>query len=536
MRLKCKALLEENPSTYADSLGLKYTSEVTVEHKKDLGQFFTPSKIAAFMAQFCTIKKHKIKILDPGCGVGILSCALVEYLVEHNPEIMEIELTAFEKDLEIISYAKLSLEYLREWLSLKHISFNYFLCANDFILHNSSILEVEANTKDKFDIVISNPPYFKIKKNDPINLAVKSVIHGQQNIYSIFVILSAKLLADNGQLIFISPRSFTSGSYFRLFRETFFSLIDMKSIHLFGSRKDAFQRDKVLQENVIVVCQRKENCDSNQLLFPFAKKPKLEISLSNGVEDIEERRVKSYELKNLVNLKSFQKILHLPISENDEKAIKLFKRWTNSLEKSDIAISTGPVVAYRASIHLEEKSNTGNIPLIWLNNVAKMRFTWPLVSIPKGKKKHQFIKYSGLTKPILIENKNYIFLRRFSSKDDNSKLIACPYFSKFLPKYNLIGVENHLNYIYRKNGTLSDEEILGLSTLLNSKLFDVYFRTFNGNINVSATELKEMPLPDLKTIKAIGLKMADDKLHAQNFIDEIIAETFGIKLNELNND
>jgi len=536
MTLKTNAILEEIPSAYADSLGLKYTSEVTSEHKKDLGQFFTPSKIASFMSQFCTLEKHKIKILDPGSGVGILSCSLIEHLIANHPRIKEIELTAFEKDLKVISYAKLSFEYLREWLSKQNISFNYFLCANDFILHNSSILETGATTDEKFDIIISNPPYFKIKKDDPINMAAKSIIHGQQNIYSIFIIISAKLLADGGQLIFISPRSFTSGSYFRLFREIFFSLVEIRAIHLFGSRKDAFQRDKVLQENVIVVCSLKDNTNTNQLALPFVRKTKLQISLSNGVQDIDKRSIKAYEFNKLVNLKSYQKILHLPISKNDDKAIKSFKRWTNSLEKSNISISTGPVVAFRTVENLANKQIKDTVPLIWLNNVGKMSFIWPIKFFPKGKEKFQFIKCTPSTRKTLLENKNYIFLRRFSSKDDNSKLIATPYFSRFLSNFGLLGVENHLNYIYRKDGVLDDNEILGLSALLNSKLFDVYFRTFNGNINVSATELKEMPLPDLKTIKAIGMKMADSKLHAQESIDKIVSETFGIDLNELTDD
>ncbi|RLJ72512.1 Eco57I restriction-modification methylase domain-containing protein [Pedobacter alluvionis] len=536
MSSKTNVFLDERPSSYADKLGLQYTSEVTSAHKKDFGQFFTPNEIADFMSQFCTVNKNRIRILDPGCGVGILSSSLIEYLVSINPEIEEIELTAFEKDLEIISYAKKSLEYLREWLYRKQISFNYFLCVNDFILHNSAVLDGRVTTDEKFDVVISNPPYFKIKKNDPINIAAKSIIHGQQNIYSIFIIISAKLLREGGQLIFISPRSFTSGSYFRLFRNTFFSLVDLNMIHLFGSRTSAFQRDKVLQENVIVVSTRKQSVAQNQLLLPFSKNIKLNISISNGIEDIDLEKSKAYEFTSLVNLESFQKILHLPISINDEKAIKLFKSWSNSLDKSNISISTGPVVAFRTTTFLKETRLKKNVPLIWLNNVSKMTFTWPIMTFKKGKEKSQFIEVSDETKSVLLPNKNYILLRRFSSKDDSSKLIACPYFEDYLKEYPYLGVENHLNYIYRKDGVLTREEVLGLCALLNSKLFDVYFRTFNGNINVSATELREMPLPNLTTIKAIGSKISDNKLHVQNFIDQIVADTFKIKLNDLSND
>ena len=52
------------------------------------------------------------------------------------------------------------------------------------------------------------------------------VIHGQPNIYALFMAIAAHLLAKNGELIFITPRSYTAGPYFRLFREHFFSYVE----------------------------------------------------------------------------------------------------------------------------------------------------------------------------------------------------------------------------------------------------------------------------------------------------------------------
>ena len=61
-----------------------------------------------------------------------------------------------------------------------------------------------------------------------------------------------------------------------------------------------------------------------------------------------------------------------------------------------------------------------------------------------------------------------------------------------------------MNYIYRPNGHLERNEVVGLCAILNSSLFDNYFRIFNGNVNVSATELREMTVPSLDIIKEIG--------------------------------
>ena len=140
-----------------------------------------------------------------------------------------------------------------------------------------------------------------------------------------------------------------------------------------------------------------------------------------------------------------------------------------------------------------------------------MQFQWPIFK----RNKPQYIQFCDETKALLLPNKNYIFLRRFSAKDDKSRLVASPYFIE-ITQSEYIGVENHLNYIYRPKGHLERNEIIGLSALLNSSLFDTFFRTFNGNINVSATELREMPFPPIADIKKIG----DELILANDFSEE----------------
>ena len=69
----------ELPSQYADSLGVQYAKQVTLKHKKDNGQFFTPIPIASLMASLCSVEKKRIRILVPGCGTAILTCYLIEF-------------------------------------------------------------------------------------------------------------------------------------------------------------------------------------------------------------------------------------------------------------------------------------------------------------------------------------------------------------------------------------------------------------------------------------------------------------------------
>lgn len=536
MSLKVKPRKDEKPISYADRLALVYTSKVSSDHKKKLGQFFTPLQVAEFMADFSTFKKSKVRILDPGCGIGILACALVEQLVEHNKNIEEIELVAFETDNELLTYTDACLEYLRRWLQKKQIKYSHLLCKNDFILHNSAAL-TEANISgDLFDAVIANPPYFKIRKDDIRAIAAKSVIYGQTNIYSIFLILAAKLLNRGGELIFITPRSFASGNYFRIFREVFFSIISITNIHIFASRTAAFERDKILQENIIVVGKKKVDMaplDQLQLFVSQESAEMIGVSTSKGIDDVGCKILRQYRFADLVNLNSSQKILHIPISNNDENAIRLFKTWTSTLSTYEMEISTGPVVDFRSTEFIRSSYRKNCVPLIYLHNINKMIFNWPMPTLRKGKVKGQYIVQNNQSESRLVFNKDYILLRRFSSKEDKSRLIASPFFSKWLPQYGKLGIENHLNYIYRPSGDLLDTEVVGLAALLNSRLFDVYFRTFNGNINVSATELRNLPLPELDFIKEIGQEIMLKEKYDQQYIDLLIQEKFGIDLNEL---
>lgn len=516
---------DESPSSFSKRLGELYADSVSKDHKKKNGQFFTPLEIAHFMAAYFNSNRKELKILDPGTGVGILSCALVEKIIANNKLVRKIELVVYEIDKDVIPLTIQSLEYLLKFAAKNEVVLTYEIRQHDFILHNAHCFrdtsgDLFYKETEVFDIIISNPPYFKLAKTDLRAVAASTVYSGHANIYSIFMALSAILLKNDGQLIFITPRSYASGGYFKVFRSFFFKKIQLKNVHLFVSRKDTFSRDKVLQETVIINGFKQDYNLGNQT----------EISSSSGIVDIDNARKRTYSSDRVLDLNTDEKIMYLPTSDYEEHVLSVFRTWRNKFIDYEVKVSTGPVVAFRSKEYLRSEYQNSNVylaPLYWLHNIKPMEIEWPIVK----PKKEQYINIEPLAKPLLVPNKNYVLLRRFSSKDDKNRLVAAPYL-QYYKKAELIGLENKVNYIYRPGGELSNEETVGIAALLSSTIYDTYFRIFNGNVNVSATELKEMTLPDLEVIQNIGSIIIESNNFTIDFINELVNNQIELELTE----
>lgn len=509
----------ENPSAYADRVGQNYANSTPADSKKKKGQYFTPLSISMFMSTLANTPSEELSILDPGCGCGILSSCLIEHLAL-NYHIKRIQLTTYETDDDIIPYTKSVFLYLQVWLSQLNIAFEFEILTDDFVLAHSECLShtptlFREDMISEYDYIISNPPYFKLSKDDIRVKSSISIVDGQTNIYALFLAISCKMLKESGQMIFITPRSFSSGRYFRLFRKFFFSNVTIDFIHLFNTRNSTFAKDDVLQELLIMSCHP-NNSNQNQ---------NIKVSFSESSKDLDKSYVKAFPGKDIIDNNSSERILYLPVCSNDESVLNLFKSWDGTLAKYNIQISTGPVVAYRQEEFLTKEEETNTVPLFWSHNVSKMLCD----QSAEKKNRCQYIKLGQESISYLIPNKNYIFLRRFSAKDDKSRLIAAPYFGN-TSQYRFIGVENKLNYIYRPQGHLNRSEIMGISALLNSELYDTYFRLFNGNINVSSTELRIMPFPPIQTIREIGNKIILTNTFSLEYINNIIQEYFSIQL------
>jgi adenine-specific DNA-methyltransferase len=371
----------------------------------------------------------------------------------------------------------------------------YEIHGEDFILDAAATifgppsLFNESPDLGEFDAVIMNPPYFKVLKSSPYARVMNDVVHGQPNIYALFVAAAAQMLRPGGNLVAITPRSFCNGLYFRGFRRWFFDKMALDRIHLFESRTEAF-RD-VLQESVITASHRLGKPSST-----------VAVSTSFGL-DLHTAKPAILPVSSVIDDSCGHANIRIFAGAEDRAISEVVESWDHRFAELGLQISTGPVVMFRATEFLLAEPNGNNsAPLLSVFNVKPFQTEWPSIH----KKHPTAFRVCPDSKRLLLPTRNYVLLRRFSAKEEHRRLTA-----SFLLESDIaqpfVALENHLNYVYHAERELTVDEVYGLASLFNSTLLDRYFRTISGNTQVNATEIRSMKFPSLRTVAAIGRKV-----------------------------
>ena len=262
----------------------------------------------------------------------------------------------------------------------------------------------------------------------------------------------------------------------------------------------------MLQENIIVMYRK-----------TALPKASVTISSSRGESDLAQRTMTGVPRSRVI-AKARDSSVYLPSGSYDLRVMDLVEGWTETLPSMGLEVSTGPVVPFRTEEFMRETASASTVPLLWLQHVLPGSVTWPLAG---GFRKPEHIE-RGAGPKLLVANRTYVLIRRFSAKEDARRLVAGPYLAGSLP-YDILGLENHVNYIHRPGGEVSPSEAIGLAALLNSDLIDSYFRISSGNTQVSATELRALPLPSVPTLGAIAARVAGGR-SADSAVGEVLGE------------
>ncbi len=474
--------------------------------KRELGQFLTPRAIASFMASLFESFPAEVKLLDPGAGDGALTAAFVRNACDAEMRPKRISVTAYELDPVIIPRLEQTLRKCQAECIEKGIDFVWIVHNKDFVEAGCELVSstLFSDSVSPFNACIINPPYRKISSDSRTRWLLRKAEIETTNLYTGFLALSAKLLADSGEMVAICPRSFCNGPYFKHFREQFLSAMSLRRLHVFESRAAAFQTDDVLQENVVVHAVKSGD-----------KPPAITTSISYGRPEspVFERSVRYHDV---ISPSDSDHFIHLITEYADDVVRDKIARCATPLTTLGLEVSTGRVVDFRASEFLLTEARTDAAPLIYPAHFDGTFVRWPAQTT----RKPNAIRITPQTSNLLVPASVYVLVKRFTSKEERRRVVACIYDPSRVAAEN-VGFENHLNYFHSGNRGISMRVAKGLAMFLNSTLVDRFFRQFNGHTQVNATDLRNLRYPTLEKLTALGLKI-DDAFPAQPELDALV--------------
>lgn len=479
----------------------QYIDQIPKSERKKYGQFFTSKETALFMSSMFSLENAGpiITVLDPGAGSGILTAAFIERL-QTISSIRKVQIVCYESDQNILPLLKSNLEYISTHAA---IAVNYEILDNNYItsqkLEYNSMLGATSNSL-KVDYIIGNPPYMKIAKDAPEAAALQDVCHGAPNVYFLFAAMSLFNLKAEGELVYIIPRSWTSGAYFKKFRQKFLNTSALECIHLFIDRNKVFESEEVLQETMIIKARKSTRIPEN-------------IAITTTQSNADFSNIAEISVPYNLVVDKRDNFVYLVTSYEDIKTLTKIRKFSLTLPDIGLKMKTGLTVDFRTRDALRDNYEESAVPLFYSNHIKDGGIKFPIG------REHEYIVTNQSS--LLQKNSNYLFVKRFTSKEEHRRLQCGVYISKNFPKYKKISTQNKINFICGAKD-LSENAVYGLYVLFNSSLYDSYYRILNGSTQVNSTEINSIPVPPLQIIEEMGNKLINKHDMSESTCDRIL--------------
>lgn len=533
--------------------------KLDANQRSQLGQYMTPVPIGLFMASLFTKTRGKMRVLDPGAGVGSLTAAVAERICSSHTKPSSVDFICYEVDSLLCGYLRRTLKEARNRCAEAQIGVIGRVLNNDFILSHNRIhhpglfddAQDDWDEGEEFTHVIMNPPYRKIHSDSAHRAALRRAGVETSNLYTGFMFLAALRLGAGGEMTAIIPRSFCNGPYFQSFRERFFSMMSLRHVHVFETRDDAFKDDAVLQENIIIHAVKERRPADVMITTSRGAAFELDpVYRSWAAQDMTQRMVPH---SSVIRPGDSGRFVHITTNGIEQSIVDRMSCFRTMLPELGIEVSTGPVVDFRLKDDLRAEPEVDTVPLLYAAHFQGGSVSWP-----KAMRKPNAIRLSKKSRKWLWANHgNFVVTKRFTSKEERRRIVASVYAGD-LPG-DLVGFENHLNVYHDNRAGMPRTLAVGLSLYLNCSLVDRFFRQFNGHTQVNAADLRSLCYPDREVLEQIGREnegralsqheidaviekevrgMADDNnpLDAQRKIDEAleILKAFGMPRGQVN--
>jgi adenine-specific DNA-methyltransferase len=448
-----------------------YTLLMDDETKRENATYFTPPYIVRHLircAEEAGFDPRQDKALDPAAGGAAFVSSLAGRMMREGctAEDVRSRLNGIEIDKNLAALAEIHLAHTLTGQYERHKSLKTVRVGNALNVRGA----------DLYDAVFMNPPFGRLLGGAHHDTEKWNAIcdPGHVNKYALFVALALRLVRPGGLIALISPASYIAGPLFSRMREQIRRTTDV-------IRLDVLERDNVFfsvqQDAVTAIFRKRAEPRTNRSLF-FV--PCGQIGRSWKANQIGIARSANSEFGSAW-------ILPGGSGEHDDIA---FVSCPGRLADYGVQIKVGYFVWNREKSRLNKKrlkATETQYPLLWAKNISAGRWCFPA---SKDGAKVDFVSFQ--TRNAGIINTSAIALQRTTNNKQRRRLLAAIVPTTVIARYGGFVAENHtIVMVPTKAGVRLDL----VCRLLNSAAVDARYRRIAGTASVSASSLRDLPLP-----------------------------------------
>lgn len=486
-------------------IGSIYTVMLPNSLRSKLGAYYTPPPLVSRLldiAESAGVDFSKDTVIDPACGGGaFLAPVALRMLKSMKQAPAEWTLQRISNNLtgiEIDPFAAWMASVLLE-AALMPLCVKARRRLPNVVVVGDALTNADVG---KFDLVIGNPPYGRVKLDPEQRELYARSLFGHANLYGLFTDLALRLAKEKGVIAYLTPTSFLGGRYFKSLRKLLIEDTTPVAIDFVADRNGVF--DDVLQETLLTAYRKEKS----------RKLTSLSLITPQGLNSAKVAKI------GKAKIPTSGAPWVLPRNAKDAKFIFALSKMGARLSDLGLSVSTGPLVWNRHKPQLKSMKLDGALPLVWAESIAANEFQF-------SSKRKNHVPYIVVkeNQPHLITKHSCALLQRTTAKEQNRRLICSVLPQEFLDDHGGAVIENHINMITTKNVDNPPISVRTISILLNTKAVDRAFRGISGSVAVSAYELNALPLPSLDDV--MELEQLIESGCTQETIENKVASYYG---------
>jgi len=299
-------------SIFSDNPEIEYSSLIPYKERKEIGQFFTPYRIAEFMSEWIISSETCKTILDPAVGLGVFFRAIAS-----KKRSGKYRFVGYDIDEDILNRAR------DIFKNIPDIKANFKKM--DYLLNDWG---------NQYDGIICNPPYLKFHDYESRRILavfekkLKMRLTGFTNIYTLFFLKSMNQLSEGGRAAYIVPSEFLNADYGKKVKEYLIKSEKLRLIIIVDFQTNVFN-GAITTSCILLFSNDKYNTDVefinvksiNDLKqlqdyiksYPIYKKKRVVIKSSQLNPEQKWRKyygeINGDKYKNLVSLNTYAKVV-----------------------------------------------------------------------------------------------------------------------------------------------------------------------------------------------------------------------------------